>query len=49
MEFKLADLPEMEYKSDDTDEKGNSTPRGEVWLRGPAVFMGYYKQQDKTQ
>lgn len=27
-EFKLADIPEMGYTSDDKDEQGRSTPRG---------------------
>lgn len=35
--------PEMDY--DATDPKN---PRGEVLLRGPCLFSGYYKMQDKT-
>jgi long-chain acyl-CoA synthetase len=38
----------MKYTSNDKDENGKPTPRGEVWLRGPAVFAGYYKLKDKT-
>jgi long-chain acyl-CoA synthetase len=34
-EYKLVDVPEMEYLSTDKDENGNVTPRGEVCLRGP--------------
>ena len=47
-EFKLVDVPEMEYLSTDLDEHGNLQPRGEVCLRGPALFKGYYKRNDLT-
>ena len=33
----------MGYRSDDKDANGNSTPRGEIWLRGYGVILGYYK------
>lgn len=49
IEFKLVDIPEMKYTSEDKDEKGNSAPRGEIWMRGPAVFLGYYKSDEKTK
>ena len=39
----------MKYTSNDKDENGKPTPRGEVWLRGPAIFAGYYKLKDKTE
>ena len=34
-EIKLMDVPEMEYTSEDIDEKGQSMPRGEICFNGP--------------
>jgi len=48
-EFKLKDVPEMNYNSFDKDEKGNSMPRGEMCIRGPGVCPGYYKDEEKTK
>lgn len=48
-EFKIADIPEMNYSSKDVDEKGNPAPRGEMCIRGPGVFLGYYKDEEKTR
>jgi len=39
----------MRYTSDDKDEQGNPLPRGEIWFRGPGVFLGYYKSPEKTE
>lgn len=39
----------MKYTSDDKDDKGNLMPRGEIWMRGPGVFLGYYKDDEKTK
>jgi long-chain acyl-CoA synthetase len=39
----------MQYTSEDKDENGLPMPRGEIWLRGPGVFLGYYKDAEKTK
>ena len=41
-EFCLESVPEMKY-----DAQGE-VPRGELLLRGPNNFVGYYKAPDKT-
>jgi len=48
VELKVVDVPEMNYTSKDTDSNGALCPRGEVCLRGPSVFKGYYKDPEKT-
>ncbi|KAI8471525.1 MAG: hypothetical protein J3K34DRAFT_416911 [Monoraphidium minutum] len=44
IEMRFESVPEMNY--DATDKEA---PSGEVLLRGPCLFTGYYKQADKTE
>jgi len=42
-EFRLESVPEMDYDALDPDR-----PAGEILIRGPSNFCGYYKDQKKT-
>jgi len=52
MEVRLQSVPDMKYLVTDTimlNGKKVSCPRGEIQMRGPSIFKGYYKQADKTE
>merc|ERR1712154_262504 len=44
VQLKLVSVPEMDYRVTD---KPNA--RGEIWMRGPCIFKGYYKNPEKTR
>jgi long-chain acyl-CoA synthetase len=49
-EIVLVNVPEMGYLHTDTNHKGQSCQgRGEIWVRGPIIFKGYYKEPEKTR
>lgn len=49
-EVKIVSLEDLNYRVTDCDPiSGISTPRGEVLIRGPIVFNGYYKNPEETK
>lgn len=48
-EFKLVDIPELGFFHTDKDNSGLPQPRGELYLRGPGIFIGYFREPEKTQ
>jgi long-chain acyl-CoA synthetase len=48
VEFKLIDVPEMNYYSTDKNENGELCPRGEILSRSAAIIPAYYKDEEKS-
>jgi long-chain acyl-CoA synthetase len=48
-DFKLVDIPDMKYTSEDKDAEGNPTPRGEICFKGYNCFKGYYNDKVHTE
>lgn len=48
-DFKLVDIPDMNYTSEDKDEHGNPMPRGEICYKGYNCFKGYFNQKKQTE
>ena len=49
-ELKLVDQPELGYTTKNVDpETGNPRPSGELCVRGPTIFKGYFRDEEKTK
>lgn len=45
-------VPSIEIKLKDWEEGGQTLEKnksGEIWIRGPSVFVGYYNKEEKTK
>lgn len=49
VEFKIVDVPSMNYFTSGTDELGTFFPRGELCLKGTPVVKSYYKLPEATE
>jgi long-chain acyl-CoA synthetase len=46
--IRLVDVPEMGYLWSDLNEQGQHAPRGEIWIGGTPVAVGYFEMPEKT-
>lgn len=46
MEFKIVDVPDLNYYHNDKDDNGNPRPRGELLLRGQSIIPAYYQLEE---
>lgn len=47
-EFKLVDVPDLNYMTSNCDQNGNPSPQGELWVRGPNVSLQYFGVTEDT-
>jgi long-chain acyl-CoA synthetase len=43
------DVPELNLLHTNRDSHGQARPRGELYLRGPGIFIGYFRDPEKTR
>ena len=49
-EIKLVDQHDLGYTSKNIDkETGNPRPSGKIYIRGPTIFKGYFRDPEKTR